>query len=214
MTTAPGAHAPRSPRPGPRPGRRHRAPQPRLPMPILAKPNGPARPLSRKGICYAVRGGGESSSSRWKDLEAQPAAVRAHAVIGAEDAKIRQRLSQEQGAGEVQRVQRSDGLHGKRSLRALGDLPRQLENRPTSPGLGEDVQHGGTAHLVEQLLGDGAPDYPSRLDEGQARADDLGRITDEPMSVFPAGLLERPAEYAAAFGVEGQRSARSASSRV
>ena len=161
-----------------------------------------------------AKGGGESSSSRWKRLEAQPAAVRAHAVIGAEDAKIRQCLSQEQGAGEVQRVQRSDGLHGKRSLRALGDLPRQLENRPTSPGLGEDVQHGGTAHLVEQLLGDGAPDYPSRLDEGQARADDLGRITEEPMSLVPAGLLERPAEYGAAFGVEGQRSARSASSRV
>src|SRR5207248_7579587 len=110
-----------------------------------------------------AKGGGESSSSRWEHLEAQPAAVRAHAVIGAEDAEIRQRLSQEQGAGEVQRVQRSDGLHGKRSLRALGDLPRQLENRPTSPGLGEDLQHGGAAHLVEQLLGDGVPDHPSRL---------------------------------------------------
>src|SRR5439155_25227208 len=83
-----------------------------------------------------AKGGGESSSSRWKRLEAQPAAVRAHAVIGAEDAEIGQRLSQEKGAGEVKRVQRSDGLHGKRSLRALGDLPRQLENRPTSPGLG------------------------------------------------------------------------------
>ena len=49
-----------------------------------------------------AKSGGESSSSRWEHLEAQPAAVRAHAVIGAEDAEIGQRLSQEQGAGEVQ----------------------------------------------------------------------------------------------------------------
>jgi len=160
------------------------------------------------------KGGGESSSSRWKHLEAQSAAVRAHKVICAEDAEIGQRLSQEKGAGEVKRVERSDGLHGKRSLGAFGDLSRRLENRPTGPGLGEDLQHGGAAHLVEQLLGDGAPDHPSRLDHGQPRADDLGRITEEPMNLVPAGLLERPAEYGAAFGVEGQRSARSASSRV
>src|SRR5436190_19357213 len=114
-----------------------------------------ARPLSRNGTCYAVRGGGESSSSRWKHLEAQSAAVRAHTVICAEDAEIGQRLSQEKGAGEVKRVERSDGLHGKRSLRAFGDLSRQLENRRTGPGLGDHLQHGGAAHLVEQLLRDG-----------------------------------------------------------
>ena len=83
-----------------------------------------------------------------------------------------------------------------------------------APAWAKDVQHGGTAHLVEQLLGDGAPAHPSRLDEGQPRADDLGRITEEPMSLVPAGLLERPAEYCAAYGVEGHRSARSASSSV
>ena len=99
-----------------------------------------------------AKGGGESSSSRWKHLEAQPAAVRAHAVIGAEDAEIGQRLSQEKGAGEVKRLQCADGLHGKRSLRAFGDLSRQLENRPTGPGLGEDLHRRGAAHLVEQLL--------------------------------------------------------------
>src|SRR6184192_3647786 len=199
---------------GPRPGAAATARRSRgLPMPVPAKPNRPARPWSRNGICYAVRGGGERSS-RWKDLEAEPAAVRAHAVIGAEDAEIRQRLSQEQGASEVKRVQRSDGLHGKRCLRAYGHLPRQLENRPTGSGLGEDLQHGGAAHLVEELLGDGAPDRSSRLDEGQPRAHDLGRITEEPMNLVPTGLLEQPAEYSAAFGVEGHRSARSASSRV
>src|SRR5213593_3813338 len=93
-------------------------PQPPAPDADSGEAEQNARPLSRSGMCYAVRGGGESSSSRWKHLEAQSAAVRAHTVIGAEDAEIG--LSQEQGAGEVQRVQRSDGLHGKRSLRALG----------------------------------------------------------------------------------------------
>ena len=116
---------------GPRPGRR-RAPQPRAPDAGSGEAEQTPRPWSRNGICYAVRGGGERSS-RWKDLEAEPAAVRAHAVIGAEDAEIRQRLSQEQGASEVKRVQRSDGLHGKRCLRAFGHLPRQLENRQPAP---------------------------------------------------------------------------------
>src|SRR5438876_10762880 len=89
--------------------------------------------LSRNGTCYAVRGGGESSSSRWKHLEAQSAAVRAHTVIGAEDAEIGERLSQEQGAGEVKRVQRSDGLHGKRSLRRVRRPLATARESPNQP---------------------------------------------------------------------------------
>src|SRR5439155_21071950 len=104
---------------GPRPGAAATARRSRgLPMPVPAKQNRPARRWSRNGTCYAVKGGGERSS-RWKDLEAEPTAVRAHAVIGAEDAEIRQRLSQQQGASEVKRVQRSDGLHRKRCLRTF-----------------------------------------------------------------------------------------------
>ena len=112
-----------------------------IPRDLWPSPRPPSS-VRRAGSASCTRGGGELDpsapasrapslgsrdsdseiSSRWKHLEAQPAAVRAHAVIGADDAKVRQRLSQEKGAGEVKRVQGSDGLHGKRSLRAFGHL--------------------------------------------------------------------------------------------
>ena len=42
------------------------------------------------------------------DLEAQMTPVRTHAVIAAEEAQIRQRPTQQQGAGEVKRIHRQD----------------------------------------------------------------------------------------------------------
>src|SRR5206468_11230022 len=154
MTTALGPHAPRRPAPGPEAGgRRHRAPQPRAPDAGSGEAEQTPRPWSRNGICYAVRGGASAPPHAGKTLKPSPRPFE----------RTRSSVLRMRRSGSACRRRRALARCSASSVRtgstgndpsALGDLPRQLENRPTGPGLGEDLQHGGAAHLVEQLLGD------------------------------------------------------------
>jgi hypothetical protein len=58
----------------------------------------------------------------WEDFETEPAPILAHSIIGTEEAKIGQRLPEQEGAGEVKGVQGSDWLDGECGLSAFGNF--------------------------------------------------------------------------------------------
>ncbi len=75
------------------------------------------------------RGG---SVRRWQHLKAKVLARFAHAVVQAEDGQFGDRRTSDQGAGQVQGVERPEGLAGERAPGAFEDLFVELEEVPVS----------------------------------------------------------------------------------
>src|SRR5262249_5490951 len=159
--------------------------------------------------------GVQRSAGGWlcrEHLEAQPSAVRTHAVVAAEQAEIRERLAQQEGARQVQRIEGPHGLDGKRSLRALRDVAGHLEHGPSGRCACECLEERRAAHPVEPALGGGSSDHPPCLDEGQPGTDDLSCVAQQAMDLVGMRFVEQPAKDRAAFRIDRQHSARPASS--
>jgi hypothetical protein len=156
-----------------------------------------------------------SAVLRWREeLESELRGVLSHPRIRAEDDEVGNRVPQQERAREVDGI---DGLHGLDRERLLGagcHLGRELEHGPPGRGLGQGGSHPGGIGLDQILEDDRSPDRPMTLDERQAGADDLRRRAKRLEDLLPLRLVEEPAEDAARLGIDGQDSARSASTRA
>src|SRR6266446_4522036 len=114
----------------------------------------------------------------------------------------------------MDRIERPHGLDRKRLLGTGRDIGRNLEYGPPCRRLRQCRPNVGRARLDEIVEHDRPTNRPMALDESEARARDLRRGAKHFKDLLAPRLVEKPAQNGTGLRVNGQDSARSASSSV